>query len=129
MEILSKTTQRIAVMAFVAIMLQLPTQAYAVMSEAQIILKMETTFDVKILDILRSKKLDSGIVAVKMMNAPGSSNNAFQVYTIFVNEETGDPVPLYGEYVSRLPRTSPLIWQRTFPFTVDDNNQLNTQQR
>ncbi len=36
MEILSKTTQRIAVMAFVAIMLQLPTQAYAVMSEAQI---------------------------------------------------------------------------------------------
>ncbi len=127
MEILSKTRQRIALMGLVAIMLQLPTQAYAVMSEAQITLKIETTFDVKVLDILRSKKLDPGIIAVKMMNAPSSTNNAFQVYTIFVNEETGVPVPLYGEFVSRLPRTSPLIWQRTFPFTVDDKDQLNTQ--
>ena len=43
----------------------------------------------------------------------------------FVNEETGNPVPLYGEFVSRLPRTSPLIWQRTIPVTADDEDQLN----
>ncbi len=127
MGMLSKLTQRVAVIVLVATMLQLPTLTHAAMSEAQITSKIEATFDVKVLDILRSKKLDSGIIAVKMMNAPGSTNNAFQVYTIFVNEETADPVPLYGEFVSRLPRTSPLIWQRTFPFTVADKDQLDTQ--
>jgi len=127
MGILSKAIQRVTVIGLTALMLQLPTPAHAVMSEAQVTSKIEDTFDVKVLEILRSTKLDPGIIAVKMMNSPGSSNNKFQVYTIFVNEETGDPVPLYGEFVSRLPRTSPLIWQRTFPFTVDDNDHLDTE--
>lgn len=127
MKILSKSIQQISVISLVAITLQFPTFAYAVMSESQITSKIESTFDVKVLDILRSEKLDSGIVAVKMMNAPGSTNNAFQVYTIFVNEENGETVPLYGEFVSRLQRTSPLIWQRTFPFTVEDDDQLNAE--
>ena len=127
MGILSKAIQRVTVIGLTALMLQLPAPAHAVMSEAQVTSKIENTFDVKVLEILRSTKLDPGIIAVKMMNSPGSSNNKFQVYTIFVNEETGDPVPLYGEFVSRLPRTSPLIWQRTFPFTVDDNDHLDTE--
>tara|TARA_R110000787_G_scaffold181008_3_gene293155 strand:- start:91102 stop:91482 length:381 start_codon:yes stop_codon:yes gene_type:complete len=125
MKKLSKITQWFVVTIVVAITLQMPTMAHAVMSEAQIASKLEATFDVKVLKILRSAKLDSGIIAVKVMNPSGSSNNALQVYTLFVNEETGNPVPLYGEFVSRLPRTSPLIWQRTIPVTADDEDQLN----
>jgi len=124
---LSKIAQWFAVTIVVAITFQIPTMALAAMSEEQIASKLEATFDIKVLKILRSAKLDPGIIAVKVMNPSGLSNNALQVYTLFVNEETGNPVPLYGEFVSRLPRTSPLIWQRTIPFTVDDKDQFNTQ--
>jgi len=124
---LSKIAQRFAVIIVFAITFQIPTMAFAAMSEAQIASKLEATFDIKVLKILRSAKLDLGVIAVKVMNPSGLSNNALQVYTLFVNEETGNPVPLYGEFVSRLPRTSPLIWHRTIPFTVDDKDQFNMQ--
>lgn len=96
------------------------------MTDTQITSKLEATFDVKVLKMLRSEKLDTGVIAVKVMNASGLSNNALQVYAIFIDENTGEPVPLYGEYISRLSRTSPLIWQRTTPFIVDDKDQTET---
>ncbi len=77
-------------------------------------------YNVEVLKVLPAKEVGDDIVAVRVMNPAGNSNGAFQVYTVFVNAETGEFDPRYGELVSRLSRTSPLIWQRTVPFTVDD---------
>jgi hypothetical protein len=77
-------------------------------------------YNVEVLKVLPANEVGEDIVAVRVMNPRGNSNGALQVYTIFVNAETGEFVPRYGELVSRLSRTSPLIWQRTVPFTVED---------
>lgn len=94
--------------------------ATAAMPEGELSRVVTARYHVQVLKVLPAKELGENIVAVRVMNPPGNSNGALQVYTFFVNAETGEMEPIYGNLVSRLNRTSPLIWQRTEPFTVDD---------
>lgn len=95
----------------------------AAMSDKEIISKLEAKYTIEVLKVFESPDLDSNLLAIRVLNTIENSNNTLEIYTIFVNKEIGEPVPLYGEIVSHLKRTSPLIYQRGTPRTVFDVDQ------
>lgn len=95
----------------------------AAMSDKKIVSKLEAKYTIEVLKVFESSDLGPNLLAIRVLNTIENSNNTFEVYTIFVDREMGEPVPLYGEITSHLRRASPLVYQRGTPRTVFDVDQ------
>lgn len=95
----------------------------AAMSDNNIVSKLEAKYNIEVLKILKSPDLDPNLLAIRVLNTIENSNSTFEIHTIFIDKETGEPVPLYGKIISHFSRTSPLIHPRATPKTVDDVDQ------
>jgi hypothetical protein len=69
--------------------------AGAAMSEAEVSRMIENTYGVQVLRV-RAERLGEDLVwLVTVMNPPGDFNEAFQVNTLAVNQETGALIPTF----------------------------------
>ena len=67
--------------------------AGAAMSEAEVTRMIEQTYGVEVLRVRADRLGDDPVWMVTVMNPPGTFNEAFQVNTLAVNQETGALIP------------------------------------
>lgn len=103
-----------------AFILAVPTAASAAMNKDQVAQKIEKEFKVKVLRVEPMTEDGKPIFAVTVMSAGGNWNHAFQVNTIAVDAETGQPVVQFGQFGGWLRKPAPFVGERTAPLTLED---------
>ncbi len=92
--------------------------AGAVLSADQVKRQVETRYGVKVLRIKPMTEPGRSAFAVTIMNPGGAFNEAFQVNTIVIDAETGQPIIQYRQGPGGLEPASPPVSSRTGPSTA-----------
>ena len=72
--------------------LAVPSSANAAMTQSQVVVATEKSYDVRVLKIYADKENGKSVFRVKVMYNGGDWNTAFQVNTIVIDAETGERV-------------------------------------
>lgn len=91
------------------------SSANAQSSQEQIIDNLESVYGVEVLRIKETTNHGTPSYEVTMMNPPGDYNEAFQVNTIVVDRENGQPVPQFREGTNGIKAAAPPVGRRTRP--------------
>lgn len=104
-----------------ALLVSLPAVALAAMTADQVAKKIAADYGVQVLGVETATGADSKpVFAVKVMNKGGNWNHAFQVNTIAVDPQTGEPVVQYGQTGGQLHKAAPPVQDRGGIMTGED---------
>ncbi len=92
--------------------------AGAALSADQVKRQVETRYGVKVLRIKPMTEQGWSAFAVTIMNPGGAFNEAFQVNTIVIDAETGQPIIQYRQGPGGLKPAAPPVSSRTSPSTA-----------